>query len=194
MSRRRLERQRRLLRADFRNPRRPHRAESRAYGRVATRPFIRAARLEDYDRLSAVFQQGDRLHTSALPDVFRIPEGPARSIDYIADLLNSEKSAVLVAEVQGRIVGAVSVTIHEAPALPVMVPRRFAVISDVVVVRGFRHQGIGRMLMEQAQGWARARGVGQVELNVWEFNRGALAFYSKLGYRTASRRLRKSLG
>jgi ribosomal protein S18 acetylase RimI-like enzyme len=33
-----------------------------------------------------------------------------------------------------------------------------------------------------------------IELNVWEFNRGAMAFYRQLGYRTTSRKMSKRLG
>jgi ribosomal protein S18 acetylase RimI-like enzyme len=197
ITRRRHERQRRLLRAGALNPAPAAPVRPQRRHRTGLKPscdyVVRPARLEDYDRLNAVFQEGDRLHRSALPDVFRAPDGPARAIDHLADMLSSENSALFVAEVKGKVIGAVSVQIHEAPAIPVLVPRRFAAVSDVVVTRGFRRQGVGRALMEKAQGWARERSVGQAELTVYEFNQDALGFYRRLGYRVVSRRLRKSL-
>jgi ribosomal protein S18 acetylase RimI-like enzyme len=36
-----------------------------------------------------------------------------------------------------------------------------------------------------------SKGADTIELNVWEFNRGAMAFYRQLGYRTTSRKMSK---
>ena len=47
--------------------------------------------------------------------------------------------------------------------------------------------------MDAAHQWARARGLTRVELNVYEFNEGARAFYAALGYETLSRKLGRSL-
>jgi ribosomal protein S18 acetylase RimI-like enzyme len=47
--------------------------------------------------------------------------------------------------------------------------------------------------MEAAQEWARQRGARRVQLTVWEFNEGAIAFYESLGYETYSRNMWKSL-
>ena len=52
-------------------------------------------------------------------------------------------------------------------------------------------RGIGRALLEAVHGWAQAKGLSQVELNVWDFNHEAIAFYEHLGYVTASRRMWK---
>jgi ribosomal protein S18 acetylase RimI-like enzyme len=38
-----------------------------------------------------------------------------------------------------------------------------------------------------------AVGLTQIELIVWEFNKGAIAFYEQLGCETAYRQMRKSL-
>jgi GNAT superfamily N-acetyltransferase len=48
--------------------------------------------------------------------------------------------------------------------------------------------------MERAHAWALDKGINQIQLNVWEFNEGAIAFYEKLGYTVASRTMWKSLG
>lgn len=167
---------------------------------------IRPARVEDYAALCAIFGEGDSLHSTALPDVFCSSGGLARSREYISDALNREDSAIFVAVIQGteqrprterpagQVVGAIHVLVREAPAIPLMVERRFAVIDNITVTRRSRRQGIGRALLEHAERWAQARGVTQVELNVWEFNKTARLFYQRLGYRTISRRLRRQLG
>jgi ribosomal protein S18 acetylase RimI-like enzyme len=66
-------------------------------------------------------------------------------------------------------------------------------IDNLAVRKGFRRAGIGRALMEKAHEWALAKGVDIIELNVWEFNQGAIEFYHGLGYETASRKMSRRL-
>jgi GNAT superfamily N-acetyltransferase len=47
--------------------------------------------------------------------------------------------------------------------------------------------------MNQAEEWVASQGVGVIELNVYEFNLGAQAFYKQLGYTTYSRKMSKNL-
>jgi len=61
------------------------------------------------------------------------------------------------------------------------------------VAEGWRSQGIGHALMQQAETWAKERGITEVELSVWEFNQRALALYEKLGYRTKRRYMSKGI-
>ncbi|MBU0492937.1 MAG: GNAT family N-acetyltransferase [Chloroflexi bacterium] len=154
---------------------------------------IRQATLEDYEALCALLAQVDTLHGQALPHVFRAPGGPSRSREFIASIITNEHAALLVAEHDGQIVGCIDVIIQQAPDIPIMVPRRFAKIDTLVVAEGFRCAGIGRALLERAQQWAADRQATQVELNVWEFNQAAIAFYEKQGYETAQRRMWRSL-
>ncbi len=83
--------------------------------------------------------------------------------------------------------------IRESPEIPIFVRRRYAVIESVVVAEEHRRAGIGRGLVEKAHQWAVAEGADSIELNVWEFNQGAVEFYERLGYETASRKMSKRL-
>jgi ribosomal protein S18 acetylase RimI-like enzyme len=47
--------------------------------------------------------------------------------------------------------------------------------------------------MSEAHDWAIARGASSVELNVYEFNVPAIAFYQELGYQTISRQMNTPL-
>jgi GNAT superfamily N-acetyltransferase len=154
---------------------------------------VRPATLKDYVGLSEVFREADLLHSAALPGLFRPMPGPARSRDYVAEIIDSENSVVLVAEQDGRLIGAIHAEVREAPVIPLVTPRRFAVIDTLVVTRPCRRKGVGTALAGDLQCWVKAKGISQVELTIYEFDKPALAFYQKLGFRTASRRLRKSL-
>jgi ribosomal protein S18 acetylase RimI-like enzyme len=155
---------------------------------------IRQATRDDYEELCGLFAEGDAYHREALPHVFQQPEGPARSLEYVMDILGSDEAALFVAEQAGQIVGLVHVLLRESPPIPIMVPRRYAVIDNLVVRAAFRRSGVGQALVEKAHEWARSRGVTRVELHVWEFNTPAIALYEKLGYTTAGRRMWKCMG
>lgn len=156
--------------------------------------FIRTATQEDYEHLCEAFAEGDAHHRKDLPQVFREPDGSVRTREFISAILSDENATLLVADHDGQIIGLVHILLRETPDISVMVPRRYAVIDNLVVAKRFRRSGVGQLLMQKAHQWAVSRGVVEVELNVWEFNQGAIAFYEKLGYTTASRRMWKSLG
>jgi ribosomal protein S18 acetylase RimI-like enzyme len=150
---------------------------------------IRQATLRDYDPINAVLAEVDALHREALPYVYRDPGGPARSGEYIASIIADEHATLLLAERPDQVIGLIHVLIREARDIPILVPRRYAVIENLVVAAGNRRCGVGRALMEAAHRWAQKQSVDHIELGVWEFNQGALAFYEKLGYHTAIRRM-----
>ena len=144
---------------------------------------VREATAEDYDALLLVFDQGDAYHRRALPHIFRKPDGPSRSRAYIDELLSDENATILVAECEGQIVGEVNIAIRQARDIPILVPRRYAAVDTLIVVEAFRRAGVGQSLMEHAHRWALDKGVAEVELSVWDFNDGAIAFYGHLGYK-----------
>ena len=155
---------------------------------------IREATPEDYEGLCEVFAEVDALHREALSQIFREPDGPARTEEFVSSIISDEHAALFVAERDGQIVGLVHIFIREAPDIPLMVPRRYGVIDNLAVAKPFRRSGVGRSLIEKAHQWALQQGITQVELGVWEFNKGAMAFYERLGYATTSRKMWKSLG
>ena len=154
---------------------------------------VRRAAIQDYSGLCALFEEVDTLHRRAHPGLFRKQRGPARDRQYLAALLAEATVAIFVAELEGQVVGLVHLLIEDAPDIPIFVPRRYAVIDDLVVRQDLAGAGIGRALMERAGDWARDRGASSMELNVFEFNQAARAFYERLGYHTVSRRMSKAL-
>ena len=154
---------------------------------------IREATPDDYEALLPVFDEGDAHHRHALPHIFCDPDGPSRSKAYVNALLADEDSAIFVAECEGQIVGEVKVALRETRDIPILVPRRYAHVDTLTVLQAYRRAGIGRALMERAHRWALDKDVTEVELNVWEFNVGALAFYEDLGYTTTRRTMSKHL-
>ena len=154
---------------------------------------IRIADESDYGALCTLSEQGDRVHRKNLPHLFRKPEGPAREWEYIRSLLEDRNVALYVAETQSQLVGFVNVMLLRSADIPLMVPRRYAVIDNLVVDEDFRRCGVGRALMTSAEDWAREQGASSVELNVYAFNQPARRFYEVLGYGDVSVKMSKFL-
>lgn len=154
---------------------------------------IRKATAEDYNTLCELFDEVDALHRDNLPQIFQKPDGPAREHDYYWGLIADENVGLFVAEEGGKPVGFVHAVIRDARAIPVFVPRREAIVDNIGVKPAFQNHGIGRMLMDTVHEWAIAKGATSIELNVYEFNKTAIAFYQSLGYETRSRKMSKAL-
>ena len=158
-----------------------------------TEIVIRQAAAEDYDTLCAIIDEVDTLHRDRMPHIFQKPPGPVRDREYILGLLADENVGLFVAEVEGQVAGFVHALVRDTPPWPVLVPRRRAFVDSLAVGREFRRHGIGRALMDQAHKWAIDKGAVDIELNVFEFNQPALAFYRALGYETSTRRMVRNL-
>jgi RimJ/RimL family protein N-acetyltransferase len=96
---------------------------------------------------------------------------------YLRAIRKHAYAAVLVAELDGRIVGRLSIGRDSHPASEH--------VADVglMVADGYRRRGIGRALMESAEAWARGVGVRKIELHVFPHNEAALGLYDRIGYR-----------
>jgi ribosomal protein S18 acetylase RimI-like enzyme len=105
---------------------------------------IRAATAHDLEELYEIIEEVDALHREHVPHVFQDPHGPPRDPEYMLELLADESYGVFVAEAEGEILGFVQVAIHDAPPIPILVPRRFAAVENLAVREGFRRAGIGR--------------------------------------------------
>lgn len=154
---------------------------------------VRPATIRDYPEMCTIIQGVDELHRQHLPNIFQKPAGPCRQRDYIQSLLADETTGLFVAQAQAEIVGFVHVLVRDAPAIPILVPRRYALVDSLVVQSAFRRQGIGRALMDQAERWAQEQGAQDIELNVYEFNQEAIDFYRQMEYETISRKMSKAL-
>jgi ribosomal protein S18 acetylase RimI-like enzyme len=154
---------------------------------------IRQAIPQDYEALLPLFEDVDALHRQHHPERFQKPTGPARERDFFLTALAGEQVGFFVAEVSGELVGHVQVVVRETPPVPVLKPRHLAYIDEIVVKAAYRGRGVGRLLMAQAEAWAKTNGATAIELGVYEFNQEAQAFYRDLGYTTFHRRMGKAL-
>lgn len=93
-----------------------------------------------------------------------------------ASLENPEKK-ILVAEIQGRVVGYVHLESYDVLYAPHMKN-----VMGIAVAREFRRQGVGKALLTAGETWARETGAVAVRLVSGDARKGAHAFYQSLGY------------
>ena len=98
-------------------------------------------------------------------------------------------STVLIAEARdGSPVGFISLTTRRVAGGEFR-----AHVADLAVTHGVRRTGVGTALMKAAELWASQHGHHSIDLDVWEPNTQALAFYRELGYVADSRSLLKAI-
>jgi putative acetyltransferase len=124
----------------------------------------------------------------AEPEGWLITAGEWRSVGeerrYLRAVRGSTQAAVIVAELEGLVVGRLSIVRDPIPAC--------GHVADVglMVSLGHRGRGVGRALMLSAESWARAVGVSKLELHVFPHNEAALRLYERLGYLREGYRVR----
>ncbi len=134
--------------------------------RTSFEPTILPAMLDDAEAITR------------LSDQLGYPSTKEETARRLLQVKGQTGHGVYVAEADGRLIGWVHVFVH--PSLLADTP---AEVAGLVIDENYRSRGVGRILMEQAERWAREHGCGSVGLrsNVLRFR--AHAFYERLGYR-----------
>ena len=154
--------------------------------------LIRQATIEDFAGVGQVFREELQFHSALLPDRFQVAN-PVMTLDWFQEVLDNPQKALFVAEVDRVIVGALLLEILTAEDDPILRPRRFTFVHEVAVLQTHQGCGIGQILMQQAQLWSLERRIDALELQVWEKNLRAIAFYERLGYQTIRRTMQLRL-
>ena len=85
-------------------------------------------------------------------------------------------AAVFVAELDGELVGRLSLARDQHPA-----SAHVADLGLMVDARA-RRRGVGRALLEAAVAWARAHDIAKLELHVFPWNEPAIKLYESFGF------------
>jgi GNAT superfamily N-acetyltransferase len=134
-------------------------------------PTIRPARISDLPDLVDLLCQLFTIETDFSLD----PARHARGLRLLLRHARRGTAAVLVAQVDDEVVGMATVQ----TVISTAEGSRSGWIEDVVVREGWRRSGIGSLLMDQVEAWARGAGVTRLQLLADERNRPALDFYNR---------------
>ncbi|MBP5654357.1 MAG: GNAT family N-acetyltransferase [Clostridiales bacterium] len=147
---------------------------------------IRFAEENELDRINDLRKQVNDVHVEGKPEVFKPGFGEELK-DFIKVIWNDPEQSIVVAESEGDICGFAVLHHINKPENPFMYERDFLDIDEFCVDKDHRRQGVASALIEFIKTYAKDQGYKRIELNMWEFNQDALAFYEAAGFETFRR-------
>lgn len=147
---------------------------------------VRRARENELERVNELRMQVNALHVAGKPEVFK-PGFPEELRNYIYAIHKDPEQFIEVAVKDGTICGFAVLHHINRPENPFMKERDFLDIDEFCVDEAFRRQGVASEMIAFIREFAKEKGFHRIELNMWEFNQDALAFYEAAGFQTFRR-------
>lgn len=151
--------------------------------------IIRPAEPRDAETIASLLRYIASLHASLRPDIYKDGDIAKHDADGVRDMIADPENIIFTAESEGKAVGYAIAKVRPPKEHAIHRPRKVFYIDDVCVDPTAQRLGIGRLLMESCVGLAKELGCDSVELNVWEDNASALAFYESFGMKTQRRQM-----
>ena len=148
--------------------------------------IIRFAREDELDRVNELRRQVNDLHVEGVPDIFK-PGFCEELRNFIHVIREDPNKEIIVAESDGTVCGFAVLNHVVRPENPFMYERDFLDIDEFGVDESFRRRGVADAMIRFIRNYAKEKGYRRLELNMWEFNRGALAFYEAADFKTYRR-------
>ena len=153
--------------------------------------MIRRIKEDDYNLLKELVSQVHELHYTNRPDIYL--DGNPLPKEYFENILKNENNINLVYEENNTIKGLLLAEKKENNKISITRERKIYFISDIVIDKKYRRQGIGKTLYNYLLELSKKEGLDAVELNVWAFNKSTIKFYSSLGMSVKNMKLEKIL-
>ena len=148
--------------------------------------IIRFAKENELVRVNELRKQVNDLHVEGKPEVFKAGFNDELR-DYIYNIWDDPEQEIVVADLDGTICGFAVLHHIVKAATPFMYERDFIDVDEFCVDKDYRRQGVASEMITFMRNYAREKGFNRIELNMWEFNRDALAFYETVGFKTYRR-------
>ena len=154
--------------------------------------LIRYAKEEEMDPVNDLRRQVNDLHVKGRPDVFRAGFCDEMR-DYVRVIMADPEQEIVVADAEGKICGYAVLRHFQEAETPFKLEQDYLSIEEFCVDRSCYRQGIGSAMIAFIRDHARRKGIPRLQLNMWEFNRDAFAFYEAVGFTTYQRYLEMDL-
>lgn len=151
--------------------------------------MIRPAETKDIPRILALLSQVLELHASIRPDIFISGTTKYAAEDLEEMLIHEKRRSYVAVDEADQVVAYALCELKEPASSLNLRPRRILFVDDFCVDENARGQHVGTALFQYVRQEARALSCDAVELNVWEGNDAARAFYDRMGMRPKETRL-----
>lgn len=144
----------------------------------STRPVLRDARPEELDEVARILKRAYLQYSKSMP--------PDAWKSYLEDIMDVRsrlaKSELIVAELDGKLAGAVTLYADKRSSSHGLWPAGWAAIRLLAVGPAFRGHGIGRELMEECIRRCRSKGIHTIGLHTSEMMAVAMKMYERMGF------------
>ena len=152
-----------------------------AHGFNLSHVHIRPAAPDDAEPIRVLLHTLDVLHAERIPHLFQIPPDKTRHLSHVHHSLKDGHH--FVALLEDQLIAYINLEIKKVDKdYPFLKKRCFGMIGELIVHPDFQKLGVGKKLVQAAEGFARARGAEDIRLQVYGFNENAHRFYQQLGY------------
>lgn len=111
-------------------------------------------------------------------------------LEHLLEICEAGHGKIFVVEIDENIVGMVSVYIEEDKK-HFRKARRFAYISDLIVMKEYQDKGITKELLEKVEAYALSKEVSTIQASIVKGHEEALSGYLRNGFHEFEIRLRK---
>jgi ribosomal-protein-alanine N-acetyltransferase len=165
---------------------------------ISNRVTVRLAKLEDMETLCNLYIEFHQFHVRGVPDrLVSLEKMDSNQVDElrrnIEKIINGKDSEIMIAQNSNKVIGLGEIYLRKDNPHPAKVSCTYGHLQSLVVTEASRQYGVGKILVEVAEKWAKEKGAAEMRLDIWEFREGPLRFYEKLGYRTLRRNLVRKL-
>jgi GNAT superfamily N-acetyltransferase len=142
---------------------------------------VRPYRLpDDVEALVRIYDEGEQYHRTIEPEPQIIPYEISMARRRFESMRLDPQRALLVAEVDGAVVGFVEATMRREELSGFV----GAWVDELNVATAWWGRGIGTRLLAEVERWALGNGAMSIALDTMETNARARRLYEHLGFRT----------
>ena len=141
--------------------------------------LIRRAEEKDINDILKLLEQVNLVHYLGRPDIFK--PNTKYNYDELVKIINNNDKVIFVYEMDNKVVGYCFTIKIQHLNNNLLTDIKTLYIDDLCVDKEYRGNHIGESLYKYVLSYAKEQDYYNIELNVWELNKGAKAFYKKLG-------------
>ena len=143
---------------------------------------LRSALPGDRDAVIDLIQVLNAYEAGLTGDRKRERGAAAAYFDELMQRLSRRKGRIVLAEAEGRVVGAMGFSLDEDAAYVTDDVRRHGTVTDLVVDEEWRGRGIGRLLLAEAERLTREAGLRRLTIGALAANLKAESLYRTFGF------------
>lgn len=143
---------------------------------------FRNAKPRDREAVIELIHQLNVFEADLVGDRRRDYGGARGYYDELMQRLAKRNGCIVLAEAEGAIIGAMGFSLDQDAAYIIGDVRNHGTVTDLIIHEGWRGQGIGQMLLQEAERLTRAAGCQRLVIGVLVANERAERTYRNFGF------------